>query len=606
MEGRRERSTTSDGVASGSGEALLLNFLDGFRDFEREGVPYGAASAAAQASGASTSHASFIGNLESSSAAANHVTLSIGGLSRVLLSLGEPHCAWRAVHVGGTKGKGSTSAMVASSLLAAGVKTGRYGSPHVHTIRERINTFKGNSGACNQSWQTGGNQIESLSPTMISDDALGELVDTWAPRLESAQRRMSIRLTHFEVLTALSFLHFADTGCDAVVVEVGLGGEKDATNVIPPSSLAMAVVTSVGEEHVDALGGSIAAVAQAKAGIAKKDRVLLLGAGAFQGTSRDIVRSVALQKGARIVDTSGIRMQVHSSSCNDFIGNGMQEAVSEVGISRQERERWEIYVPEFGEAFLVNSPAMMGAFQRNNAVTAAKVMSCLHEEESTKIFPRGHHLEDIKDALIAGLESCSLPGRFEIITPEKLLLDSNVAKRTVCIIDGAHTASSAEMLAKSVQELFPAANSIILVVAMAADKDHDGFARAMQRGLSPAAVICCETNIAGSEKRSFCTLRMKEIWQRMILNENDRNKNVNRSNGLRGKEDALLGSCTLLLGEKDESIESGLHKAFELIEKKATEKYTRESPADIETHIDNVVIVTGSLHAAGNALKVIK
>ena len=166
------------------------------------------------------------------------------GLTRtrtLLAALGDPHKRMKFVHVAGTNGKGSTAAMLASCLQAAGYRVGLYTSPFINRFNERI--------------QVNGEQI--------SDEELVRLVETIRPAADA----MADVPTEFEIITALGMLCFAEQHCDIVVLEVGLGGALDSTNVIDPPECA--VITALGMDHVKELGPTIADIAAAKAGILK-------------------------------------------------------------------------------------------------------------------------------------------------------------------------------------------------------------------------------------------------------------------------------------------------------------------------------------------------
>ena len=166
------------------------------------------------------------------------------GLTRtrtLLAALGDPHKQLRFIHVAGTNGKGSTAAMLASCLQAAGYRVGLYTSPFINRFNERI--------------QVNGQQIP--------DEELVRLVE----RIKPAADAMADVPTEFEIITALGMLYFAERHCDIVVLEVGLGGTLDSTNVIDPPECA--VITALGMDHVKELGPTIADIAAAKAGIIK-------------------------------------------------------------------------------------------------------------------------------------------------------------------------------------------------------------------------------------------------------------------------------------------------------------------------------------------------
>lgn len=176
-------------------------------------------------------------------------------MHRLLRDMNSPHMHCGAViHVGGTKGKGSTAAMIASIARQAGRRTGLYTSPHVRTIHERI----------------------VVDGAQITPAELDALIERWRPTIDVARAREGNALSHFETLTALALAHFAASGVEVGVVEVGLGGATDATNVFDEETLAAAVVVPVGEDHLGALGGSLESISRAKAGIFKSQRPAII------------------------------------------------------------------------------------------------------------------------------------------------------------------------------------------------------------------------------------------------------------------------------------------------------------------------------------------
>ena len=204
------------------------------------------------------------------------------GLSRtrtLLAALGDPHKKLRFVHVAGTNGKGSTAAMLASCLQAAGYRVGLYTSPFINRFNERI--------------QVNGEQIP--------DDALVRLVE----RVRPAADAMADVPTEFEIITALGMLWFAEEKCDIVVLEVGLGGTLDSTNVIDPPECA--VITALGMDHVKELGPTIADIAAAKAGIIKPGSPVVSYGGVPEADA--VIARVAKEQNAplTVVDLSRLK-----------------------------------------------------------------------------------------------------------------------------------------------------------------------------------------------------------------------------------------------------------------------------------------------------------
>ena len=171
--------------------------------------------------------------------------LSIFG--RLLEELGNPHKGMKYVHIGGTNGKGSTSAMISSILRCAGYKTGLYTSPHLNTINERF-------------------QIDGR---LISDEEFAEITTLVAEACERIVAQGHPRPTIFGLITAVGFVFFKRHKCDIVVLEVGMGGRLDATNAIESSEVT--VITNIGLDHTEYLGGTIGQIAAEKAGIIKME-----------------------------------------------------------------------------------------------------------------------------------------------------------------------------------------------------------------------------------------------------------------------------------------------------------------------------------------------
>lgn len=181
--------------------------------------------------------------------------------------LGQPQKGLRCIHVGGTNGKGSTSHLLASILQEAGYKTGLYTSPHLVDFRERIR----------------------INGNMISENEVVEFVDAYKEAFEA------IDLSFFEWSVGLAFHHFKKEQVDVVVLEVGMGGRLDSTNVVDP---ALSVITNIGMDHTQFLGDTVALIAREKAGIIKKSRPVVIGKS--QRETEGIFRKIALEKDARI------------------------------------------------------------------------------------------------------------------------------------------------------------------------------------------------------------------------------------------------------------------------------------------------------------------
>ena len=320
------------------------------------------------------------------------------GLTRtrtLLAALGDPHKQLKFIHVAGTNGKGSTSAMLASCLQAAGYRVGLYTSPFINRFNERI--------------QVNGQQI--------GDEELVQLVEKVKPAADA----MEDVPTEFEIITALGMLYFAEKHCDIVVLEVGLGGTLDSTNVIDPPECA--VITALGMDHVKELGPTIADIASAKAGIIKAGSPVVSYGGVPEADA--VIARVAAEK---------------------------QVPLSEVDFSKLNIEGGDLDEVTFDFDGLngIKLP-LIGSYQPKNAAVAITTLRVLRE--------RGWNIPD--DAIRKGLETVSWPGRFELLRHSPAFL-----------LDGSHNAHGMRATVQSLRDRFPGERFVFLLSIMA-DKDVD-------------------------------------------------------------------------------------------------------------------------------------
>jgi dihydrofolate synthase/folylpolyglutamate synthase len=327
------------------------------------------------------------------------------GLERteVLLSrLGDPHRAYPVIHVGGTNGKGSTAHALAAILRAAGLRVGLYTSPHLLRFTERI--------------QVDGEEIPPAELVNLLEQVLG-----------AAQ---GIPVTFFEVATALGFLHFARASVEVAVVEVGLGGRLDATNVVTPLCV---VVTSVGLDHCEHLGSTLAAIATEKAGIIKTGRPVV--AGALQPEARNVLAKAAQERGALL----------HLLQ-RDF--EAQRESSTDEGERFWYRGRRVVGPLEV---------SLRGPHQVENAAVAAYAAE-LSGELGLPV--REAHLSQ-------GLGRLRIPGRFTVIPGDPPL-----------VLDAAHNPEAANALAKALNERF-GGRPRVLLFGVLEDKEHLGILQAL-------------------------------------------------------------------------------------------------------------------------------
>ncbi|MGL5097771.1 MAG: bifunctional folylpolyglutamate synthase/dihydrofolate synthase [Planctomycetia bacterium] len=295
-----------------------------------------------------------------------------------------PHRNYQVVHVAGTKGKGSTAVMTARLLQAGGFKVGLHTSPHFERIEERF-VVDGEVAEASE-FLVG---LEELMPAVAEVDGL------LAPR--------QTPLTYFEITTALAFLHFARRGVDWAVVEVGLGGRLDATNVVDP---AVCAVTSISRDHMQLLGDSLPLIAAEKAGIIKPGRPVVSGVTA--DAARDVVRDAARERGAPLYEI-GVDFTV------DYRSRGL--AGGEVAVTTW-RQRWPTFL----------LPAV-GAHQANNAALALAMIDALRDA--------GRPLEKVA---VDALRDVVVPGRLEVLS-----------ENPTVVLDVAHNDASTTALVEALR-----------------------------------------------------------------------------------------------------------------------------------------------------------
>ena len=345
-------------------------------------------------------------------------TFDLTRMERLLAALGDPHDKFRAIHVAGTKGKGSTAAMIESILRAAGHRTGLYTSPHLHTFRERI--------------RVNGVLIPE-SGVMTGIAKIKPIADTLP------------QITTFEIMTALAFDYFAVRGVEFAVLEVGLGGRLDATNVVTPR---ISVITSISYDHTAILGKTLTEIAREKAGIIKRGTPVVTAPQHEEALA--VIQQVAREKGAPLTEVSAeLEFQVASlrsqaSGLKFQVSRKSQDLDSQVFTLEAEDLRpvtWDLRLP------------LLGHHQLVNAATALAAIAVLREQ--------GIAISD--GAIRDGLASVQWPGRFEILEREPLL-----------VVDGAHNADSAHQLVETLHSL-RAHTPIHLIFGASNDKDIEGM-----------------------------------------------------------------------------------------------------------------------------------
>jgi dihydrofolate synthase / folylpolyglutamate synthase len=326
-------------------------------------------------------------------------------LYEILQRLGNPHLQARSLHIAGTNGKGSTSAMLASVLTEAGYTTGLYTSPHLVTTRERI----------------------VVNGQMITEDELASIMTRLQPEIESVNRKATYgRLTVFEILTLLSFVCFAEKKCEMQVMEVGMGGRFDATNVIQPE---VCLITSISFDHTAILGNTLTLIATEKCGIIKPGCTVI--SHPQEAEAERVIQDTCREKGVKLIRV-GKDVKCKSLSF-DF-------------------EHQEIEISGRLDHYHVNVP-LLGPYQLDNTAAAVAALEVLQEL----------NYRISKKAILQGLAKVAFPGRMQIL-----------AKRPLLVADGGHNPGAAHNLKEALLKYFHPEKAI-LVIGISSDKDIPGI-----------------------------------------------------------------------------------------------------------------------------------
>ncbi len=326
------------------------------------------------------------------------------GLERINLLcdlLGKPHAHLKYIHVGGTNGKGSVCRYLSSVLNHAGYRVGTYLSPHLERFNERI----------------------LINSKEISSEELCQLVQRVKPYVEQMKSQNKTP-TFFEVVTAIAFCYFQEQKVDFVVLEVGLGGRYDATNIVTP---LVSIITNISLEHTNILGNSIESIAFEKAGIIK-DTIPVVTAACTK--AQDVIEAVAREKKAPVIIVQRHQWKRLAHALNNQ----------------------EFFIEGDHKDYVVRT-SMLGEYQGENIALAI----CALEQ----IQIQGVYLSDTD--IIQGISSATHPGRMEIFSHEPLIL-----------LDGAHNPNGIEMLRQELQQDFTYGN-LILVLGILKDKDIDAM-----------------------------------------------------------------------------------------------------------------------------------
>jgi dihydrofolate synthase / folylpolyglutamate synthase len=412
-------------------------------------------------------------------------TFDLGRMHALLSLLGDPHKKYAVIHVAGTKGKGSVSAMADSILRAAGYRTGFYSSPHLIDFCERI--------------RMGGNPI--------ARERLAELVDALRPAVGKVPG-----LTTFEITTAAAFLYFAREKAEAVVAEVGLGGRLDATNVVMPQ---VAVITSLSYDHTHLLGNTLAEIAREKAGIVKPGIPVV--SSPQEGEAMRVLLDVTRERNAPL---TLVGRDWHFAPRNHdlegqsfFLWSAREQTMMDEMLEQDGEPQW---IPMRYEI------PLLGYHQVINAVTAVATLYSLRD--------RGWKIP--AEAIGEGLRSVRWEGRFQVLSRSPLV-----------IVDSAHNRDSARRLRTALDDYVPG-RRVVLLFGASDDKDIAG----MLDELSPRLrrlVATCSTHPRAADPEKIAALARERGCPAEVYA--DPAQALERGLILAGPDDVLLAAGSLFV-----------------------------------------------------------
>ena len=400
------------------------------------------------------------------------INLGLARIEKLLELMDHPERKFKTIHVAGTNGKGSTTAMLASILRSSGIKTGMYTSPHLSAYTERM----------------------IVNGKEITPDEFGKVIAYTSRYMDKIVAQGLGHPTEFEVLTAAAFYYFAACGVEYAVIEVGLGGLLDSTNVIMPE---ISVITNVTLDHTDKCGNTVREIAHHKSGIIKKNVPVITGA---QGEALDVIKNISQKSAA----TCYVYREDFSATFLEMEGE-CQRIMVAVGTERKA-------VP-----FLVN---LLGGHQVDNCAVAVMTAMVLGKNEKRI---------DIS-AIEKGLLTVRWPGRFEVMPG-----------RPTVIIDGAHNPDGIRALRENLDR-FCKGKKIVFLLGILQDKDVKTMVTTLIRSQDKVVVVAPMSERAGKPEIVAREIKAEHVEVASSIEEG-----VKRAKLLAGEDDILCVAGSLYL-----------------------------------------------------------
>jgi len=387
--------------------------------------------------------------------------------------LDDPHKGIRAVHIAGTKGKGSVSVLINSILMQAGYRVGLYTSPHLFSFRERIR----------------------VDGRLIDEEAVAGSINDIIPHVEQMGKEGD-EPTYFEICTMIAFLYFKLKDVQLMVLEVGMGGRLDSTNI---ADSLISVITPISYDHTQYLGSTLAKIASEKCGIIKDDSILI--SAPQEKEAMDVIERISGEKRTSLYT-------VGRDIIFEGIGSNPERQIFRLLTRYSEYPQLEI--------------RLLGDFQLDNAAAAVAAAEEL----------RSRGIIITKDAIKDGLAKAKWPGRLEIIH-----------KKPLVVVDGAQDVNSISRLRRSVKDIFKY-NKLFLVVGAMADKDIDGICRELYN--MPHYIAATRSN----SERACPPEMIRDIMLKYnsdvnIVTTDSVNEAMKRCIELAGEDDLILATGSL-------------------------------------------------------------
>ena len=418
-----------------------------------------------------------LADFERSTHSPGHSSFHLERMSLLMQQLGDAHLAVPTVHIAGTKGKGSTSAMTTAILAAQGYKVGLYTSPHLHSATERIR----------------------VNGEPVSQHEFASVVESIWPVVERVGSTGGYGgVTTFEAMTAMAFVHFRQIEADFQVMEVGLGGRLDSTNIVKPRVCA---ITSISLDHVATLGDTVAKIAFEKAGIIKEGVPVVVAPQVDEAMA--VIADVALERDAPLLSVAdSLSWQKRRS---DLRGQSFTLASPE-------------------SSYDMETP-LLGDYQMENAATAVAVAETLREQ--------GVELDDA--SIVRGIRDVYWPARLQILsTPEE--------GGKMLVVDGAHNPYSMERLVETLRANFSYERLILIFGALSGHS-----AAGMLRALAPLSPQVLATHSRHPRSAAGATVAQVagELGMNVVLSSENVGEATRHALAMASEDDLVLGTGSL-------------------------------------------------------------